>query len=133
MEEYLKKKRLQCNKIGKMRFIRYYMEKPEIKKKRKRERKKKEKKSEEINESLNNIRIQVGESQDNTNEKSEKKTTKVQFMQVEPQIQSQNQNILSSPIPTTPNFAPQHEIAQADNQNSHLTFNSAIIPAQNCK
>jgi len=50
MEEYLKKKRLLCNKIGKLKFVRYYMDKPEMKKRRRRERKKKEKIAKEIEE-----------------------------------------------------------------------------------
>jgi hypothetical protein len=116
MEEYLKKKRLQCNKIGKMRFIRYYMEKPEIKKKRKRERKKKDKKLEEVKESQNNIRIQVGESQENASDKSAK-----------------NQHILSPQIPPTPNFAPQYEMTQIDNQSSDINLNPPIIPSHNYK
>ncbi|CAI2365661.1 unnamed protein product [Moneuplotes crassus] len=47
MEQYLGKKKLLCNRIGKLKFVRYYMEKPEIKKRRRRERKKKAKDKEE--------------------------------------------------------------------------------------
>ena len=51
MEQYLKKKRLQSSKIGKLKFVRYYMEKPEIKKRRRRERKKKVKEIQKQQES----------------------------------------------------------------------------------
>jgi hypothetical protein len=137
MEDYLKKKRLQCNKIGKMKFIRYYMEKPEIKKKRKRERKKKEKKLEEIKESQTNIRIQIGESQNKVNEQIEQKEQKEQ----KEQNQQNEQNVVSSdniqPLPTEPetaqqdqvtlppqslNFAPQPQTSQMDNQRHHIDF-----------
>lgn len=45
MEEYLKRKRLLSSRIGKIKFARYYMQKPEIKKRR-RQRKRKQKQKE---------------------------------------------------------------------------------------
>lgn len=50
MEEYLNKKRLLWNKIGKLKFIRLYMDKPEVKKRRRREGKKKQKDNKEVKE-----------------------------------------------------------------------------------
>jgi hypothetical protein len=52
MNRYLKKKRLLSSKIGKMKFVRYYMPKPEIKKRRKRTIKATAKAEEEQKEAL---------------------------------------------------------------------------------
>ena len=62
MESYLNKKRLLCLKISKLKLVRSYIDKPEIKKRRKRE-KKEVKIEDEINEenkqTSNNIKIPI--------------------------------------------------------------------------
>lgn len=50
MNRYLRKKRLLSSKIGKLKFVRYYMPKPEIKKRRKRTNKAAAKAEEDKNE-----------------------------------------------------------------------------------
>jgi len=72
MKRYLKKKRLLSSKIGKLKFVRYYMQKPEIKKRRKREKKAviKQRQQEEEKNKLNSNLIQSGEPVENDSSNS---------------------------------------------------------------